>query len=196
MLGLSVVDGVLFGLLSIPSFIMFADYMHYGELSVPFEAEVCAYIFGPVLILLSAPVMMLAMSLSDRAVKVATRRAVYVLVILPVVVWVFMFASLTEGFVPSLLMGMPLFILSALALPFCALILHRDVMASLVSPYGAHIHCRMCGAQLVMAREDTYVQCRRCNAINANPFPPPATGDDPMFPPPDGGVRGHPEEEG
>lgn len=196
MLGLSVVDGVLLGLLSIPSFIVFAEYARYGELAVPFEAEVCAYIFGPVLILLTAPVMLLAWSLSDRARSDASRRAVYVLSILPVVVWVYMFASFTEGFVPSLLLGMPLFILSAIAIPFSSFILHREVMTTLVSPYAAHIHCRMCGAHLMMAREDPYVQCRRCTAINANPFLKRTADGAVMSPPPASEVGGYPEYKG
>lgn len=196
MLGLSVVDGILFGLMSIPSFIALAEYARNGGLEVPMEAEVCAYIFGPVLILLTAPVMLLAATLSSRASSDAGRRAVYVLAILPAVVWLYMGASIADGFVPSLIMGMPLFVLCALAIPFSALVLNREVMTGLVSPYGAHIHCRFCGAQLVMAREDPYVKCRRCNAINANPFSGPV-GDGSVPPlPPEGGTGGHPDEQG
>jgi len=193
MLGLSVLDGVLLGLLSIPSFVMLGEYIDYGELSVPYEAEMCGVLFGPIMVLLTAPVMMLAWSLRDRASGNTGRRALYVLVILPAVVWIFMFASLGDALVPSLLLGMPLLLLSAVAIPMSAFILHRDVMATLVAPYAANIHCRMCGALLLMAKEDTYVQCRRCSAINANPFSQPSAGGPPVLPSPDAGGGPQPE---
>jgi len=196
MLGLSLVVGVLFAVLSIPSFIALAEYMRYGELEVPMEAEVCAYIFGPVLFLLLGLVMLDAISLRAYAMDDAARRAFYVIVILPVAVIVYMLASFTEALIPSLIMGMPLFIVSAIAIPFSALVLHRHVMAALVSPYGAHIHCRFCGAHLVMAREDQYVKCRRCNAMNANPFSQPAADGTVISPSPVEGAEGHPETRG
>lgn len=196
LLGLSIINGVLLALLSIPSFIAFSEYMRNGGLEVPMEAEVCAYIFGPLLFVLAAPVILDALSLSAYATSDASRRALYVLVLLPVVVWGFMLASITEGFIPSLIMGMPLFITCAIAIPFSALVLHRHIMATLYSPYSAHIHCRFCGAQLVMAREDQYVKCRRCNAINANPFSGPVGDGSLPSPPPGAGTDGHPDVQG
>lgn len=149
-----------------------AIYMSEGELDLSMPDEMCAVATLPLLIAAHIPVMFYGYDLLDAIRTIPGRRGAYMLIVLPLVLWSFIFSSIADGFVPSFLFGFPVFLLVAVLLPVAALYVRRDIMTTITEPMRARLACRRCGAPLAMHPTDRFTKCRWCREYNSNPFGP------------------------
>ncbi len=134
----------------------------------------------PLLIVVLIPVMFHGYDLLDAVSTKTGRRGAYMLMVLPIVLWSFLFASFGESFVPSFLFGFPVFLIVAILLVLGAVHVRRDVLSTITDPMKARLVCRRCGGPLEMHPRERFVKCRWCKEFNSNPLGP-AIGLDQMM---------------
>jgi hypothetical protein len=169
MLAMGAINGIALIYLSLVSATFIWEWAMNGSVSVWYGALCGATVLVGALVLM-APMVLLAAQLLPIAPNATARRAAYVLVLLPFVILVFSIASLMDTFIPSMVLGFPLFVAGAFGIPYSALELHKNIIPHILAQNVARIVCCQCGALLPMARDDQVVKCACCKRPNLNPF--------------------------
>jgi hypothetical protein len=172
-LALGAINGIALVYMAMVSAAFIGEWVLNGSVSVWYGALCGATVLVGALVLM-APMALLAAQLLPSAMTATARRAAYVLVLLPLVILAFSLASLMDTLVPSIVLGFPLFVVGAFAIPYSALKLHKSLIPHILASNVARIVCSQCGALLAMARDDQVVRCQFCKRPNLNPFMSPS----------------------
>ena len=165
------------------SLISFVGYVSGEGVMLNFEVTYCGLPLFILMLVFSGVMVVLVAGLVKALEEPKHLRAAYFLMLYPVVLGSFMFASLTEGTVPSMLFGWPLFLAGIVLVPYCALSLRRGV-GVLAEGGRAMIVCYNCGEVLALTMGTAQIGCPRCGALNLNPY----LGVPPLPPPPGPGA--------
>ena len=167
--GFAILFGIFLGILSLYSLIQFIDFLIYGELNAGYEGVLCV----PLMVLLG--ILHIATAVPNGRFTLRTsenvtgRRAAYFLIFFPFLLISFILATWTTSFILSLTFGFPLFILGTFAIPYAALIIHRENKVIEHSNL-LRVKCWHCMYIFEMHQEEEWVRCPYCGEPNLNPL--------------------------